>query len=151
MAGWPQISINANKEFDMCFGCGPNNPIGLKLSFKWDGKAARAEFTPNKLHQGWSDTVHGGIITCILDEAMSYAAYFEGVTCVTAEMWARLRRPVLIDKPLVITSCVIKKTRKLIKTRAAISLKDGGLIAEGTATHFVIDPNSRGEKAEYNV
>ena len=151
MATWPQISINADKEFSMCFGCGQNNPIGLKLSFQWDGETARAEFTPNKLHQGWSGTVHGGIITCILDEAMSYAAYFSGINCATAEMRARLRRPALIDEPLIITSCVTKKTRKLIQSKAAISLKDGTLIAEGTATHFVIDSNRKEDKPKSNV
>ena len=63
----PQISITIS---DLCFGCGQNNPIGLKLKFKWDGKTAKAEFTPNKFHQGWSDIIHGGITTTILDEAM---------------------------------------------------------------------------------
>ena len=135
----------------MCFGCGQNNPIGLKLSFEWDGETAKTEFTPNKLHQGWSGTVHGGIITCILDEAMSYAAYFSGVNCATAEMRVRLRRPVLIGEPLVITSHVTKKTRKLVSTKAAIFLKDGALIAEGTAKHFVIDSNQREDKPRNNV
>jgi len=151
MVTWPQISINANKEFSMCFGCGQDNPIGLKLSFQWDGKVARAEFTPNKLHQGWSGTVHGGIITCILDEAMSYAAYFDGINCATAEMQVRLRRPVLIDEPLVITSSITKKTRKLVETKGAISLKDGTLIAEGTAKHFIIDSSQREAKPKSNV
>ncbi len=48
---------------DLCFGCGKNNSIGLKLTFKWDGKAVRTEFTPNRLHQGWAEVIHGGIIT----------------------------------------------------------------------------------------
>ena len=151
MATWPKISINAYKEFSMCFGCGQDNPIGLKLSFQWDGETTRAEFTPNKLHQGLAGVVHGGIITCILDEAMGYAAYFEGVNCVTAEMRVRLRRPALIDEPLVITSHVTKKTRKLVKTKAAISLKDGTLIADGTATHFVIDSRRREDKPKSNA
>ena len=140
MASRPQISIDTDKGYSLCFGCGQDNPIGLKLSFQWDGKTAKAEFTPTKFHQGWSGVVHGGIITCILDEAMGYAALFEGMNCVTAEMRVKLRRPALIDEPLIITSSVIKKTRKLVETKANISLKDGTLIAEGTATQFVISP-----------
>ncbi len=139
MATWPQVSIDTNREPNMCFGCGQNNPIGLKLGFQWDGKTARAEFTPTELYQGWPGLVHGGIITCILDEAMGYAALFGGVNCVTAKMQAKLRRLVAIDEPLIITSSIIKKTRKLVETKAAISLKDGTLIAEGTATQFVTD------------
>ena len=79
MANWPQVSIDTKKERDMCFVCGPKNPVGLKVSFNWDGKVARAEFTPNRSHQGWSGVVHGGIISCLLDEAMSWAALFDGV------------------------------------------------------------------------
>ena len=83
--------------------------------------------------------VHGGIIYCILDEAMSYATRFAGIKCVTAKMQARLRRAALIDEPLIITASVTRKTRKLAETEATISLKDGTLIAEGTATMFIFD------------
>ena len=86
MVTWPQKIIDTDKDFTMCFGCGQNNPIGLKLTFKWDGKTAKAEFTPNRFHQGWSGMIHGGIITSLLDEAMSYATLFEGMNCITASI-----------------------------------------------------------------
>jgi len=139
MVNWPQISIDTDRGYSKCFGCGRDNPIGLKLDFKWDGKTAEAEFTPTEFYQGWSGLVHGGIIICILDEAMGYATLFEGANCITARIQARLRRPTPVDEPLVITSSITKKTRKLIETRANISLKDGTPVAEGTATQFVIN------------
>ena len=145
MAGWPQISIDTNREYTMCFGCGQNNPIGLKLDFQWDGKTAGAEFTPTEFYQGWSGVVHGGILICLLDEAMGYAALFEGMYCVTAEMRVRLRRPVSVGETLVISGHLTKKNRKLAKSRASISLKDGTLIAEGTATQFVINTKPTNE------
>ena len=138
MVSWPQVPIDTSKEYDMCFGCGRNNPIGLKLNFTWDGKTARTEFTPTKLHQGWSGFVHGGIIICMLDEAMGYASLYGGKHCVTARVQARLRRPVPIDEPLIITSTITRNTRRLVETKAAISLEDGTLIAEGTGAQFVI-------------
>ena len=139
MVTWPQISIDTENGIDMCFGCGQNNPIGLKLSFIWDGKTARAEFTPTNLHQGWSGIVHGGIIHSILDEAMSYAAVFEGLHCVTAKMESRFKRPALVNELLIITASITKNTRRLVETKASISLKDGTLIAESTATLLVIN------------
>lgn len=145
MAGWPQISINTNRDYSVCFGCGQNNPIGLKLKFQWDGKTARAEFTPTGNYQGWPDLVHGGIIICLLDEAVGYAALFEGLHCVTAEMQVRLRRPASIGDTLIITSSLSKKNRKLAKAKASISLKDGTLIAEGTATQFIVGTRPRDE------
>lgn len=138
MKTWPQISIDTEKSLAMCFGCGPDNPIGLKLNFKWDNKTARAEFIPNKSHQGWSGIVHGGIISCLLDEAMGYATYFEDIVCLTAKMQIRIRRPALIGEPLIITSSITRRTKRLVETRAAIALKDGTPVAESTATMFVI-------------
>ncbi|MFB0559146.1 MAG: PaaI family thioesterase [Dehalococcoidales bacterium] len=139
MKNWPQISVDTEKGYTMCFGCGHDNPIGLKLDFQWDGKTARAEFTPTKLYQGWSGLVHGGIIMSILDEATAYAALFEGMNCVTAKMQVNLRRLAPIDEPLIVTASTVKKTRKLVEAKAAISLKDGTMIAEGTATGFVVN------------
>ena len=140
MLNWPKVSIDTEKDLAMCFGCGQDNPIGLKLKFDWDGKVARAQFTPDKRYQGWSGLVHGGIITVLLDEAMAYAAIFDGVNTITAAMEVKFRHPAPLDKPLVITGSVIKKTRRLVKTKATISLTDDTLIAEGIATQFTIHP-----------
>jgi len=138
MSTWPQVSIDTEKSLTMCFACGRDNPIGLRLNFTWDNNLARAEFTPSQFHQGWSGIVHGGIIGCLLDEAMTYAPYFKGLDCITAKMELRLRRPALIGETLIITSSITKQTRKLVETKAAVSLKDGTLVAEGTATMFVL-------------
>ena len=139
MTNWPQISIDMQKSPGMCFVCGQDNPIGLKLRFSWDGKMARSEFTPGELHQGWSRVVHGGIITCLLDEAMSYATLFEKINTVTARLEVRIKRPIPIGEPLSITGSITRKTRKLVETEANLSLKDGTVVAEATATQFVFD------------
>ena len=119
MTTWPQISIDTSSGYSLCFGCGQDNPIGLKLNFQWDGKTARAEFTPTELYQGWPGLIHGGIITCILDEAMSYAALFEGVHCITARVQTRLRRLTPIDKSLIVTASLTRKTRKLVAAKSS--------------------------------
>ena len=151
MTAWPQISIDVRRDYRQCFGCGQDNPIGLKLSFQWDGKTARAEFTPTEPYQGWPGLVHGGIITCLLDEAMGWAVLFEGMNCVTAEIEVKLRRPAAIDQPLVITAHLTRKTRKLVETRAAVALKDGTLVAEGKARHFVTNYVNSQDESEENA
>ncbi len=145
---WSQISIDTEGDRSLCFGCGQNNPIGLKLNFQPDGKTARAEFTPAELYQGWPGFVHGGIIICLLDEAMAYAALFQGKRCVTARMQARLRSLAPINEPLVITASVTRETRKLIETKATIALKDGTPIAEGVSTQFVVNSTAKATGAK---
>ncbi|MFC1970591.1 PaaI family thioesterase [Chloroflexota bacterium] len=135
----PRISIDTNLNEGLCFGCGHNNPIRLKLSFTRDGDTCQAEFTPGQAHQGWPGFVHGGILTCLLDEAMSYAAYFKGITCLTTSMQIRLRQPVKVEVPLVITASVTRNRKKLIEASASVCLKDGTIIAESTSKQFVVD------------
>jgi len=148
----PQVTINTDLSDGLCFGCGRNNPFGLKLNFEWDGKTARTEFTPTRFYQGWPGIVHGGIIASILDEAMSYAVHFRGLDCLTARMLIRFKRPALVDELLIITSSLVRKAKNLIETRASICLRDGTLVAEGTATHFLIEtPDNKEEKSRNNV
>ncbi len=143
MVTWPQIPIDIERGYNLCFACGRDNPIGLKLDFKRDGEIVRAEFTPTEFYQGWSGIVHGGIITCLLDEAMAYATRFAGMNCITASLQIRLRRPALIGESLIITASMIENKRRLVETEAKISLEDGTPVAEATATQFVIEPKPR--------
>ncbi len=139
MTTWAKVAIDVKPDYSDCFGCGQRNPIGLKLRFQWDGKTARAEFTPSELYQGWPGTVHGGIMMCLLDEVMSYAVVFDGNRCVTARIQVRLRRLTPIKQSLLLSGWVTRKTRKLVETRASVSLEDGTIVAEGTGTHFIVD------------
>lgn len=137
MTNWPQTSINTVKESDKCFACGPKNPIGLKLKFSWDGQEVKAKFTPGEYHQGWAGLVHGGIMSCLLDEAMSYAALYSGVNSLTPKMQTRFKHPLPIDEPLTVTGSVTKKTRRLVETKAELKLADDTLVAESTATMYI--------------
>lgn len=137
MGRLPKISLNLEAGYNACFCCGNNNPVGLKLKFDWDGKTARAEFTPDERYQGWEGIVHGGIVIALLDEAMSYAAFFEGLACVTAEVNARLKKPAPVGQPLIVTGEITRRSKKILESRSLAFLKDGTVIASGTATHFV--------------
>jgi acyl-coenzyme A thioesterase PaaI-like protein len=127
------------KDYTMCFACGQENPIGLKLNFRQEGEEARAEFTPGEFHQGWPGIVHGGIINTLLDEAMAYAPFFQGINCVMAKMEVRIMQPVLVGQQLFISSIIARKRRKLIETEAKIAFEDGTPVAEGKAVMYVVD------------
>ena len=140
-----KTTYDTDWNFNSCFGCGPDNPIGLKLIFHKDGENTVGKFTPSELYQGWKGLVHGGIITCLLDEAMAYAARFEtgNLTCVTARIEAKLKRPTSTGEPLLISAAVTRRTKKLLETRASISSQDGILIAEGKSTQFIVEGSNK--------
>lgn len=134
----PKISVNTEKDPAMCFGCGQKNPIGLRLKFSWDGETARADFTPGEEYQGWPGVVHGGIISCLLDEALNYPSYFLKCYCLTAEMRVRLRQTAPVGARLHLSAWITRRTRKLLTTEARITLDDGTLVAEASGKMFVM-------------
>jgi acyl-coenzyme A thioesterase PaaI-like protein len=139
METWPRIDPEAMKDYRMCFGCGSDNPIGLKLRFEWDGRTARAKFTPGNSFQGWGGYLHGGITACVLDEAMGQAALFAGFHNVTAKMQVRYRKMARLEETYTITCTVVRQTSRLIETEASLLSADGSVVAEATSTQFIVN------------
>jgi len=135
----PRVTLNSDLNEGFCFGCGVNNPIGMKLKFDRDGDTLRTEFTPGKNHQGWPGLLHGGILGCLLDEVMSNVAYATGHTCLTASITIRQKKPVRVEVPLVITARITRQRKKIIETEGRVCLKDGTVVAESTAKQFIAE------------
>ena len=120
-------------EDGMCFGCGKNNPIGLKLEFEKQGEDYVGEFTPRTEHQGWAGITHGGILTTVLDEAMGRLSWLEGYGTVTAEMTVRFKRPAPTGKKLEIRGRITgEEGRRLYCSAEAID-SDGQVVTEATS------------------
>jgi acyl-coenzyme A thioesterase PaaI-like protein len=51
----------------MCFACGIENPIGLKLYTDGEDRCI-AQFQPQPEHQGYPGQLHGRLISTLLDE-----------------------------------------------------------------------------------
>ncbi|MBI4288918.1 MAG: PaaI family thioesterase [Chloroflexi bacterium] len=136
-----KTDVKSSREVTNCFGCGQNNPIGLRLNISWDGEKAFTEFTPTKNHTGFDDIVHGGIICAVMDEIMSNVPFKQGVLTVTGKMEVRFRRPARPDVPLLVSAFLVKGGARILETRCIITLKDGTVMAEGKATMWVIERN----------
>jgi uncharacterized protein (TIGR00369 family) len=113
-----------------CFVCGPKNPIGLKLDFRFNGKTIKTDFIPRKEHQGYLDIVHGGILSTLLDEAMVKLAIAMDMPAVTAQMDVRLRKALRVKERVTIEARMIKTTKKLLEASAEAVTEDRTVIAE---------------------
>jgi len=124
---------NTLEDDNYCFVCGEKNPSGLNLKFSLrDGKIL-TEFTPQKIHQGYKDIVHGGIISALIDEAMVQAALKNGMPAITAEITIRFKRPLMVGEKTIVEATIEDIKRKTIETSARIKTMDNTLIAEGHA------------------
>jgi acyl-coenzyme A thioesterase PaaI-like protein len=84
-----------------CFGCGTENPRGLNMTFYRLGNAVCSDITLPRELEGWQNMAHGGSLSTVLDEIMSWAVIaFERVFFVTGRMEVVYRRPAPVGVPL---------------------------------------------------
>ena len=67
---YPESAGSRVRNYPNCFGCGEDNPSGLRLDLKLEGDQLTTEFIPEKRHEGWPGMVHGGVIAAVLYEVM---------------------------------------------------------------------------------
>lgn len=119
----------------MCFVCGRENPVGLKLEFYEDHAAnqVRAEVTIPDQYQGYPGVVHGGIISTILDEVSGRAVMLEegdeGLMA-TLRMTIRFRRPTPTETPLTAVGWVEQVSGVGARVAGEVRLPDGTVTAE---------------------
>jgi acyl-coenzyme A thioesterase PaaI-like protein len=116
-----------------CFVCGEKNHHGLHLKFFLHQGKISSEFVPQKVHQGYKDIVHGGIISAIIDEAMVKAAIMQGLPAVTAEIGVRFKNLLMVGEKVFIEAIITNMNKKIIETSAKVKKEDDTVIAEGHA------------------
>src|SRR5262249_55471282 len=102
-----------------CIVCGRHNPHGLKLDLfvDPDRSIVRAEWTPESHHAGFDEIVHGGIVSAVLDEAMTWSATWWGKRfCFCGELTTRFRKQVRPGQSYRIEAQVEFSRPKLIET-----------------------------------
>jgi acyl-coenzyme A thioesterase PaaI-like protein len=123
-----------------CFACGPDNPIGLRLDFRFDGDDYVADFTPGKNHEGFLGLVHGGIQATLLDEAMARLAWVKGHDAVTAQMECRFRKAVPTGRHVRVVGRIEAERGRVILASAELRAEDGELLASATAKMLKVRP-----------
>ena len=116
-----------------CFACGPQNPIGLQLTFREEGNTYVSTFIPGPEHQGYDGIMHGGLVSTLLDEIMARYLYAKGLAAVTAKLEVRYRQPTPIGQELHISGWITGQRGKMYELACKIALPDGTVTAEGKA------------------
>lgn len=93
-----------------CYGCGPSNPSGLRLSFFETDAGVEVEYAAPDDLRGAPGIVHGGVQATLLDEAMCMTAFAKaGTPVVTGELTVRYTSAVPTETPLVVAAHITER------------------------------------------
>ena len=130
-----------------CFGCNPENPIGLHMEFYEDGDYIISFLRPQEHLQGWVNTVHGGILSTIIDEIAGWTVSRKlQTTGVTSRLEVNYRHPVAVtEQQLTVRARIREMKRNLAFIDATIENSRGETCVEGTAVYFTFGPDKARE------
>lgn len=124
-----------------CFGCGLQNPTGLRLRFFLGEDGAVVCHTRlARRFSGPPGHAHGGVIATLLDEAMSKANRARGVIAMTRHMEVEYLRPVPLAAAIILTARHVSATGRRHHTEAQIADDSGHVLATAKAVFVAIDP-----------
>ena len=120
----------------MCFVCGLENLLGLKLHiYQIEPGVIETTYTAPDHFQGYPGVLHGGIVATILDEISGRAHMgdpSEPRFMYTGKMEVKYRKNVPIGVPLKIVGKASKAKKRTAEGWAGIYDPDGTLLAEAT-------------------
>jgi len=125
-----------------CFACGPDNPEGMHMKFKFDEKGGRAwcQFRLPLRFQGPPGHAHGGIIATILDEAMGKVNKLRSVIAVTKTMEVEYLKLVPLR-----TTLIAEGRERSVRGRKHVNVarilnEKGEVLAQSRGLFIAIDP-----------
>jgi len=126
-----------------CFGCSPDNKIGLKMVFIDNGEFVESKWTPTHDYEGYHNVVHGGIQATLMDEIANWVLIDKlHVTGVTKSMKVNYLKSVFVNKgDITIRAKVINFENSIASVFAEILDTDGDIRANAEIQYFVFPDN----------
>ena len=131
-----------------CYGCDPTHEHGLRMEFYEDGDEIVSRWHPTAEHQGWLDTLHGGIQATLLDELCSWVIFRKFQSGgVTSRMDIRYRKPVIISQgDITLRASVVRQRRNVIDIESRLYNSQGELCTEATCIYFLFPQSGAKEQ-----
>lgn len=108
-----------------CVMCGEDNEQSHKLTFcKDESGGVSADFTSYEDLQGYAGLMHGGMISSLLDCAMTHCLFARNIEGVTAELSVRYVKPVPCCSVMRITAIVERSILSLHFLKAELAINN---------------------------
>ena len=102
-----------------CMVCGQDNSLGLKFSPQGDSVIAILQAFPQ--WQGYSGYLHGGMISTLLDAAMTHCLFHHGIEAMTASLKVRFLEPAPCSGTLEIKATLGERRRHVYLLNAELT------------------------------
>lgn len=128
----------------MCLICGMENESGLKAPFyEMEDNTLVTIFEYKEIHQSYPGRVHGGMISCMLDELIGRAIWIT-----EPEMWGvtmtlnvKFRKPVPYDTKLKAIGKITNSKSRTFEGIGELYDMEGNLLASAEAVYFKLPLN----------
>lgn len=129
------------KEGYNCFGCCPDNPVGVHMEFYEDGDDIISFWKPQSHYQGWIDTMHGGILCTLIDEIAGWVIFRKLQTSgMTTHLEIKYKKPVMTTEPqITLRAHIAEQRRNLVTIEVKLENSKGEICTEGKATYFAFN------------
>ena len=116
-----------------CVVCGSSNSRGLGLEFVLsEAGVVEAEFFCDEAYEGYQGVLHGGVVSSLLDGAMTNCIFAHGCSAVTAELNVRFRHPVETGRAATVRAWIERNASPLYVVKAELA-QAGEVKATATA------------------
>jgi len=119
-----QNDVHAN-----CLLCGSKNSLSLGLCFSpGDDGDIKAIFQAHSGLQGYQGILHGGVVSSLLDSAMTHCLFYQGIEAVTGDLHVRFVKSVPCDARMELRARLLKASPPLYRLRGELVI-DGQTMA----------------------
>jgi acyl-coenzyme A thioesterase PaaI-like protein len=94
------------------------------------------------MHQGYDGMAHGGILSAIIDASMAQCLMGHGVVGYTTDLSIKYRKPVLIDKPVALTTSITDIGIGCLYCLKSEIIQGRNLVAQATGRFYKINQPS---------
>jgi acyl-coenzyme A thioesterase PaaI-like protein len=130
-----------------CWVCSGANEHGLAMDYREDETGAvEGSFPCHVNFTGYPGFLHGGIVSALLDGAMTNCLMIHRNPGVTADLQVRFISPVLIGKPATVRAW-LERSRGPVHILGAELRQDGEVLATA-AGKFMSHPDNKKPKQE---
>ncbi|MCC7536437.1 MAG: PaaI family thioesterase [Deltaproteobacteria bacterium] len=119
----------------LCFGCGPQNAVGLRMRFRREGDEVVTRFTPGLGYEGPPGILHGGLQATLVDELAAWTVVgLRARMGFTTALEVKLHRPVRIGTEIVGRGRITHEQSR--RVTIAVTLEQlGSACVAGTVTY----------------